>query len=53
MAIWRVRIACWIPKATNTRSEYVTLIAFLRQPVHQPAPIAGTPTAAVSTMFLE
>ena len=26
MAIWR--IAYWIPKATNTHSEYVTLIAF-------------------------
>jgi hypothetical protein len=28
MTIWRVRIACWIPKATNTHSEYVTLTAF-------------------------
>ena len=27
MAIWRMRIACWIPKATDTHSEYVTLIA--------------------------
>jgi len=26
MAIWR--IACWIPKAINTHSEYVILIAF-------------------------
>jgi hypothetical protein len=26
--IRRMRIACWIPKATNTHSEYVTLIAF-------------------------
>jgi len=27
-----MRIACWIPKATNTRSDYVILIAFpLRQ----------------------
>jgi hypothetical protein len=25
--IWRMLIACWIPKATNTHSEYVTLIA--------------------------
>jgi hypothetical protein len=23
MTIWRMRIACWIPKATNTYSEYV------------------------------
>jgi len=26
--IWRMRIAYWIPKATNTHSEYVILIAF-------------------------
>ena len=30
--IRHMRIACWIPKATNTHSEYVILIAFtLRQ----------------------
>jgi hypothetical protein len=28
MTIWRMHIACWIPKATNTHSEYVILIAF-------------------------
>jgi len=28
MTIWRMRISCWIPKSTNTHSEYVTLIAF-------------------------
>jgi len=22
MTIWRIGIACWIPKATNTQSEY-------------------------------
>jgi len=27
MTIWLMRNACWIPKATNTHSEYVTLIA--------------------------
>ena len=26
--IWRLHIACWIPKATNTHSQYVILIAF-------------------------
>ena len=26
--LWSIRIACWIPKATNTQSEYVILIAF-------------------------
>ena len=36
LTVWRMRIACWMPKATNTHSEYVTLIAFLRQPwLHQ------------------
>ena len=28
VAIWRMSIACWIPKATNTHSEYATLLAF-------------------------
>ena len=28
MTIWRMRISCWIPKATNTHSEYVILIDF-------------------------
>jgi len=31
MTIWRMRIACWIPKATNPYSQYVILIAFLPQ----------------------
>jgi len=28
MAIWRMRVACWIPKATNTHSQYAILKAF-------------------------
>jgi len=28
MTIWRTRIACWIPKATDTYSEYVILLVF-------------------------
>jgi len=28
MTIWRMRTACWIPKATETHSEYVILEAF-------------------------
>jgi len=28
MAIWRMRVACWITKATNSHSEYVILIVF-------------------------
>jgi len=31
MTIWLTRIACWIPMATNTLSQYVILIAFLLQ----------------------
>jgi hypothetical protein len=29
--VWRMRIVCWISKATNTHSEYVILIACPRQ----------------------
>jgi len=28
MTIWRMSVACCIPKATDTHSEYVILIAF-------------------------
>ena len=28
MTIWRMRIACWISKATDTHSQYVILTAF-------------------------
>ena len=31
MAVWRMNIACWIPKATDTHTEYEILIAFSRQ----------------------
>jgi hypothetical protein len=38
MTIWRMRIRCWIPKATYTPSEYVILIAFpLQQWLHERA----------------
>ena len=29
--IWRMRIACWIPKAPDAHSEYVTFITFPQQ----------------------
>ena len=36
MTIWRKNIAFWIPKATNTHSEYVILTAFpLQQWLHE------------------
>jgi len=28
MGVWLTRVACIIPKSTNTHSEHVTLIAF-------------------------
>ena len=28
MTVWRMRIACWIPKAADTHTEYVILIVF-------------------------
>jgi hypothetical protein len=31
MAIWRASIEYWIPKATNTPSEYVIFIPFPQQ----------------------
>jgi len=36
MTILRIRIACWIPKATNTHSQYVIIIAYpLQQWLHE------------------
>jgi len=28
MTVWRMHVACWIPKATNTHPEYVILNGF-------------------------
>jgi hypothetical protein len=40
ITIWRMRIACWIPKATNTHSECVISIAFtLQYSLHERASI--------------
>ena len=36
IAILRMRIACWIPKATNTHSQYVILIALPLQKYFAP-----------------
>jgi hypothetical protein len=36
MTIWHMRVACWVPKATNTHSEYEILNAFpLQQWLHE------------------
>ena len=40
MTMRRMRNACWIPKATNTHSQYVTLFAFPpQQLLHERAPM--------------
>jgi hypothetical protein len=31
MTIWRMRITCWVTKATNTHPKYVIIIAFSPQ----------------------
>ena len=43
MAIWRMRIACWITNATDTYSEYVLLTSFpLHQWLREPALIGSS-----------
>jgi hypothetical protein len=38
MTIWRMRIECWIPNATNTHPEYAIIKDFpLQQWLHQHA----------------
>jgi len=40
MTIWHMRLACWIPKGTNTHSEYVTVIVFpVQQWLHERASV--------------
>jgi hypothetical protein len=47
MTIWRMRIACWIPKATNTQSKYVMFITFaLQQRLHERASLLHFSTVA-------
>ena len=42
MTVRRLSIACWIPKATNTYSEYVKLTDFpLQQWLHERASVLG------------
>jgi hypothetical protein len=40
ITIWRMRIACWIPKVTNSLSKYVILIACPQQQwLHERPPV--------------
>jgi hypothetical protein len=48
MTIWRRRIACWIPTATNAHSEFVIRIAFpTQQWLHKPPQCYGIRTLFV------
>ena len=42
MTIWRMRIACWMPKAADTLSEYVIVIAFPLQQFFARKPLTVT-----------
>jgi len=52
ITIWRMHIACWITKATNTHSEYVIFIAFPRQQfLHERASLLRCTFAASLVLF--
>jgi len=36
ITIWRMRTACWLPKATDTHSQYTILVFPLQQWLHEP-----------------
>ena len=51
--VWRMRIACWIPEATNTHLAYVILIAFpLQQWLHERASMLRYITSPVLLVSL-
>jgi len=54
MTIWRMRIACWKPTATNTHSVYVILIALpLQQWLHERASmLRDTYIACLVTLYI-
>ena len=53
MTVWRTRIACRVPKATNTHSQYIILIAFpLQHWLHKRASLLRyTYIACLVTIF--
>ena len=52
LTIWRMRIACWIPKATNTDLEYETLITFALQQNGRASILCYTYVHCLSCLFL-
>jgi hypothetical protein len=54
MKMWRLRIACWITKATNTHSECVILIAFpLQRWLHERASVLRHSALPVLFWFID
>jgi hypothetical protein len=48
MTMWRMRITCWIPKATNIHSQYILHIALpLQQQLHERALMLSCSTLPV------
>jgi len=48
LTTWRMRIPCWMTKATNTQSQYIILIAFsLQQWLHERASLLCYSTCLV------
>jgi hypothetical protein len=53
MTIWRMRIACWIPKATNTHTDCVVIIAFpLQQWLYERASLLRYTYSSVPVLSL-
>jgi hypothetical protein len=52
MTIWRMRCAYWAPKATNTHSEYVIIIAFpLQRWLHERAALLRYTTSQIVSLL--
>jgi hypothetical protein len=49
----RVRFAYWVSEATNTHSEYVLLIAFPRQQLHERSSVSRCSTLPVCRASVE
>jgi len=53
MTVWRMHIACWITKATNTHSDYTILISVPRQLcLHESASMLRYTYSTLPVLFL-
>ena len=54
MTIWRMRVACWIPKATGTHPVCAIMIAFpLQQWLHERASVLPYTYSAFLSLSLK